>query len=462
MAQNTEEQEELASGEAEQGYAQITSPIFLPRPVALHRPTPGPSSSIWPSLNEALKVARALEVQPSTKTLKRLEDLERTQDPHPCKKCSLEQRISREDEVSITWTSDEEEIAAAAGLSKPSTRYEANRIFRQETDVALALCKNIKCNLRWCSTPIRDDTLLEHSLELLVLGFNKLICPSETDDKVNEWMLDSGASMHFTNDMNNFVEYQPIPPISVKTAINRVSVKGKGTIILGTDKGELIRIYPVYYLEGLSNHLLSLGTFLQNGLYSRGSSHSISLYDNRNEKFLSFRPWAVGDTIFTLKAPAIEFSAHIIANVYSLDYETLHRRLVHPSREVLRRGGKHIKDFPLVEFPKKMEICPGCEERKMTNKPFPPSESRAEKLFELIHSDLKSFPIESYRKYKYAIVFYDDCSSHAWTMNLQTKDAAINATKQFIAMVENKYNVKIKRWMSDAGGEYKSNALNYP
>ena len=92
----------------------------------------------------------------------------------------------------------------------------------------------------------------------------------------------------------------------------------------------------------------------------------------------------------------------------------------------------------------------------MTNKPFPPSESRAEKPFKLIHSDLKSFLIELYRKYKYAIIFYDDCSSHAWTMNLRTKDAAIKATKQF---VENKYDVKIKRWMSDAGEEYKSNAF---
>ena len=62
--------------------------------------------------------------------------------------------------------------------------------------------------------------------------------------------------MHFTNDMNDFVEYQPIPPISVKTTINSVLVKGKGTVILGTEKGEFVRIYPVYYLEGLSNQPL--------------------------------------------------------------------------------------------------------------------------------------------------------------------------------------------------------------
>jgi hypothetical protein len=69
------------------------------------------------------------------------------------------------------------------------------------------------------------------------------------------------------------------------------------------------------------------------------------------------------------------------------------------------------------------------------------------------------FPIESYRKYKYSIAFLDDANSHAWTMNLRSKDAAITATKQFLAMVKNKYKTTIGKWMSDAGGEYKSNAF---
>ena len=30
------------------------------------------------------------------------------------------------------------------------------------------------------------------------------------------------------------------------------------------------------------------------------------------------------------------------------------------------------------------------------------------KAFELIHLDLKSFPIDSYQKYKYLIIFIDD------------------------------------------------------
>ena len=68
--------------------------------------------------------------------------------------------------------------------------------------------------------------------------------------------------------------------------------------------------------------------------------------------------------------------------------------------------------------------------------------------------------IESYHKYKYAIVFLDDATSHAWTMNLRLKDAALTATKHFLAMVENKYRKTFRKWMSDAGGEYKSTAFN--
>jgi hypothetical protein len=69
------------------------------------------------------------------------------------------------------------------------------------------------------------------------------------------------------------------------------------------------------------------------------------------------------------------------------------------------------------------------------------------------------FPIESYHKFRYAIVFYDDYTSHAWTINLRTKDAALPATRHFLAMVETKYQKQVHGWMSDAGGEYTSKAF---
>jgi hypothetical protein len=116
--------------------------------------------------------------------------------------------------------------------------------------------------------------------------------------------------------------------------------------------------------------------------------------------------------------------------------------------------------LPDFTIPEEQHVCPGCAQGKMTNKSFPPSESREAVPFALIHSDLKSFPIESYHKYKYTIDFLDDASSHGWTMDLHSKDAALAATKQFLAMIENKYRTNVRRWMSDAGGEYKSKAFD--
>jgi len=148
-----------------------------------------------------------------------------------------------------------------------------------------------------------------------------------------------------------------------------------------------------------------------------------------------------------------------LQTIYQVDYKILHQRMAHPSDEVMRRASKFIRDFPCVNPPKEDHICPGCAQGKMSNKSFPPSTQRATEPFELIHSDLKSFPIESYHRFKYSIVFYDDYTSHAWTVNLHSKDTALPATKHFLAMVETRYRTKVRKWMSDAGGEYTSKAF---
>ena len=96
----------------------------------------------------------------------------------------------------------------------------------------------------------------------------------------------------------------------------------------------------------------------------------------------------------------------------------------------------------------------------MPNRAFPENEQRATKPFELVHSDLKSFLVLSYRKFKYVITFYDDYTSHTWTMALHSKAAAITATKDFLEMVHVQHNAHVIGWMSDAGGEYKSDLFN--
>ena len=67
--------------------------------------------------------------------------------------------------------------------------------------------------------------------------------------------------------------------------------------------------------------------------------------------------------------------------------------------------------------------------------------------------------MESYHHHKYFISFVDNYSSFSWITLLRQKLSAINALKDFLAMVLNQYGRTIKEWMSDASGEYKSDTF---
>jgi hypothetical protein len=84
---------------------------------------------------------------------------------------------------------------------------------------------------------------------------------SETDKTL--WMLDSGASRHFTYNINDFVVYEAIPEhIEVLTVTTTTKIVGMGTVIIKTERGAH-RISPVWYIPELTTRLLSLGQFLQ-------------------------------------------------------------------------------------------------------------------------------------------------------------------------------------------------------
>jgi hypothetical protein len=102
-----------------------------------------------------------------------------------------------------------------------------------------------------------------------------------------------------------------------------------------------------------------------------------------------------------------------------------------------------------------LDLAADAHRAKCTNAHTPPSTRQASKPFELIHSDLKSFLVESYHRYKYVIAFYNDYSSHAWISCLRQKSSAISTAKQFIAMVNTQKEFAVQSWMSDAEGEYK-------
>ena len=204
---------------------------------------------------------------------------------------------------------------------------------------------------------------------------------------------------------------------------------------------------------------MSVGVLLNNGFLMRGSSAKIAFYHRgSHSSVLETFPHMPGQTVFWLTARfSSQQSSLAKSTVFTIDYDLWHKHFGHPSKQVLKEAQGHVKNFPKdLAFPKKDPIYCSCAEGKMHSHSFPESQSHASRPFERIHSDLKSFPVDSYHRYKYLISFFDDCTSHAWVVLLCTKNDVIDAAHHFIIMVKTQHGVQLKEWMSDAGGEYKS------
>jgi len=218
-----------------------------------------------------------------------------TKDPCPLKKA---RRTPTDEEMVNIWGSDfEEELVPTEDTAGPSgttqrlvTISPANN--SADDDHPTAIRSKITSSPPSFTTSVQKGRREQNSYLpcIFATGYNKLPSLNTGDENLTEaeWMLDSGASEHFTGDINDFVEFETLAPIAVQTATETTNIIGRGSVILQI-KNKVLRIYPVYYIPELTTQLFSLGQFLQAGLLSSGNSRQISVHKGE-EEFLSFYP----------------------------------------------------------------------------------------------------------------------------------------------------------------------------
>jgi hypothetical protein len=292
-----------------------------------------------------------------------------------------------------------------------------------------------------------------------------ICCKCQEERNHQDWILDSGASVHFTNCKEDFVYYTEMEDgPAMQTASDTINIEGCGTVYIQfklKGKDSYFKLTPVYYISEMTLSLMSMGEFLQNGHTVSGDWQNISIHCNSSDKscVLSAKPHSSGQTIYWVYAKTIveESLGNVLMNIFVVNYDIWHQHFGHPSKDVLMKAKKHTKNFPQdLEIPKETSICQGCTKGKMPAGSHLLSDTRAKAPFKKIYTDLKSFPKISYHKYWYFISFLNNYSSFCWIVLLKTKDQALKAFRYFIAWVDTQYKTKIQSVMSDFGGEYKS------
>ena len=260
------------------------------------------------------------------------------------------------------------------------------------------------------------------------------------------WLMDSGASQSVTNNLDDFWEYKPYTtPVTFGTAGSSfIQAIGAGTVkgLVKVNGGQRIWITltNVAYIPNASGRLFSTGVVETSGHTLVQGSGSMVIYDRTfshgkvsGEKVMeaSYNPL---NNLYYMHMDILERNeVHALTNPYRL----WHRRMGHPSKEVIRRLPGNTKGADPVGV-EDHSPCEGCQWGKAHRAPFPASYKRASKPLELVHTDedgpMRTTSIQGYR---YFISFLDDHTSLGRAYYLKHKSDSIQAFEDFKAWAEN-------------------------
>ncbi|CAA7062683.1 unnamed protein product [Microthlaspi erraticum] len=266
----------------------------------------------------------------------------------------------------------------------------------------------------------------------------------------DEWIMDTGCSYHMTYKREWFEDLDEEAAGSVRMGNKTVSkVKGVGTIRLKNEAGLSVLLTNVRYIPEMDRNLLSLGTFEKAG-YKFESEDGVLSIKAGSQTLLTGKRF---DTLYLLKwKPVTEESLAVERR--QDDTVLWHRRLGHMSQKnmniMLRKG---LLDKRKVSV---FETCEDCIYGRAKRVGFNIAQHDSKEKLEYVHSDLwgaPSVPL-SLGNCQYFISFIDDYSRKVWVYFLKTKDEAFEKFVEWVSLVENQCEKKVKTLRTDNGLEF--------
>jgi hypothetical protein len=228
-----------------------------------------------------------------------------------------------------------------------------------------------------------------------------------------QWLADSGANAHITNELENLQIQQPFQHTKEVAVGN-----GTGLAIENTGLSLIHTLDSSYKLDNIlhcpqaSANLLSIQKLcLDNSCYFiLTSSHYYVKH------LLTHRILLKGKSENGLYPLRFGRNFHkgtkTFATLIGIRTTSLvwHFKLGHPSLDIVQRVVKE-KHLPVSEFDfHKTSACISCQLGKSKRQPFQASNRITLQPLELIHSDIWTSPIQSVNGCKYHVIFIDDFS----------------------------------------------------
>lgn len=273
------------------------------------------------------------------------------------------------------------------------------------------------------------------------------------------WLLDSGCTDHIVNNESYFCNYIDLKnPVDVKLPDGKTLQATKvGTVKVYFQNyynKKYIDLKNVYFVKGIKQNLLS---------FSKITKSCTIIAKNENAKIYNqYRELiVVADKINNLYCIKSYVSKGYkndmyVSSIQLTHKEKWHRALGHVNFQYLN---KLISDKLVDGLPDKIENtemkCSNCIQSKMCNVPFENNRRKTTEILELIHTDLNGpHNTTGYSGEKYFLTFIDDYSKCTRIFCIKNKSETASCFIEFVNLVENKFNKKVKKLQCDNGKEY--------
>jgi hypothetical protein len=270
-----------------------------------------------------------------------------------------------------------------------------------------------------------------------------------------EWIIDSGASVHITPHIGNFSQYQEFKkPIPVTTADGNTSgLLGWGIVYIANGP-YTHEVKQVYYWPQAKERLLSPQLLVRKeNIWWILDNNSMLLYMDDIEDPILIAPHEPACQMFILKGK-IKRRNHANNAQAQGNYNLWHSRFGHAGKRALLKAPGSTKGMPKIKEPTSTTPCEGCKLGKLHRTTFKSLPGCSKNVLDLIHSDLDTMEAESIDGYKYTVTFLDDASSFGIMFYLKKKSKTLDRFKDFKAWAENQTEQTIKTFRSNRGGEF--------
>ncbi|KAB2629407.1 hypothetical protein D8674_034202 [Pyrus ussuriensis x Pyrus communis] len=270
------------------------------------------------------------------------------------------------------------------------------------------------------------------------------------------WYPDTGATHHMTSDartMTSATGYGSHDKVVVGSG-EALPIAHTGNISF--ESGSFIfRLSQVLHVPAIKKNLLLVAKFTRDNLVS-----------------LTFFPW--GFVIRDLKTGVVLFQGPCEDGLYPIKLglasrnwsapkrafvsvlassSLWHRRLGHPSRQVLSVLASSDVLGSSFSVSNK-NFCNHCALAKSHRLSFHSSEHYAKSPFELIHSDVWMSPILLVSGFRYYVLFTDDYTRYTWIYPMRNKSEVFTHFNTFLTLIYNQFSTMVKIFQSDGGKEY--------